>query len=102
MKSIWLLPAVITASTLAPAQTPPYRDPSLPVDQRVDDLIGRMTLEEKVAQLQGYRSDDATAWDEKGNFVGGKDAALLAHGAGAYYNTGGMPLEKLFQLPPLV
>ncbi|MCB0049213.1 MAG: beta-glucosidase, partial [Caldilinea sp.] len=29
----------------------PYRDASLPVDARVDDLLGRMTVEEKVAQL---------------------------------------------------
>ncbi len=100
MKSPLLLLAAILLPVLAAAQTPPYRDPSLPVDQRVDDLVARMTLEEKVAQLQAYRSDDATAWDEKGNFVGGKDAALLSHGAGSYYNTGGMPLEKLFQLPP--
>jgi beta-glucosidase len=31
---------------------PKYLNPKLPVDQRVDDLIKRMTLEEKVAQLQ--------------------------------------------------
>jgi len=30
--------------------TLPFMNPSLPVDQRVDDLIGRMTLEEKEAQ----------------------------------------------------
>ncbi|GAA0499337.1 glycosyl hydrolase [Paractinoplanes deccanensis] len=30
---------------------PPYRDPSLPVDRRVDDLISRMTLPEKVGQM---------------------------------------------------
>ena len=29
----------------------PYRDPNLPVDERVDDLIGRMTLPEKVGQM---------------------------------------------------
>jgi beta-glucosidase len=37
-----------------PAQTatnPPYLDPSLSVDKRVDDLVGRMTLEEKVSQM---------------------------------------------------
>ena len=28
--------------------TLPYMNPALPLDQRVDDLIGRMTLEEKV------------------------------------------------------
>ncbi len=30
----------------------PYEDPSLPVEQRVDDLVRRMTLEEKVLQMQ--------------------------------------------------
>lgn len=29
----------------------PYRDPSLPVSDRIDDLIQRMTLDEKVGQL---------------------------------------------------
>jgi beta-glucosidase len=29
----------------------PYKDPSLPVKQRVDDLLSRMTLEEKVGQM---------------------------------------------------
>lgn len=38
----------------AGAQQPaaPYTNPSLPIDTRVDDLIGRMTLEEKVLQMQ--------------------------------------------------
>ncbi|MBT8397960.1 MAG: hypothetical protein KJN92_13390, partial [Gemmatimonadetes bacterium] len=35
----------------APEQaTVPYLDPDLPLDTRVDDLLGRMTLEEKVSQ----------------------------------------------------
>jgi beta-glucosidase len=29
----------------------PYQDPSLPVDQRVADLLGRMTLAEKIGQM---------------------------------------------------
>jgi len=29
----------------------PYLNPKLPLDQRVDDLISRMTLEEKVSQM---------------------------------------------------
>ncbi len=31
---------------------PAYRNPALPIDQRVNDLISRMTLEEKVLQMQ--------------------------------------------------
>ena len=38
--------------------TAPYRNPKLPVSQRVADLLGRMTLEEKVGQLRC-----ALAWD---------------------------------------
>ncbi len=31
--------------------TPPYKDPSLPIEQRVNDLVSRMTLEEKISQM---------------------------------------------------
>ena len=38
----------------ARAQAPaPYLDPKMPVEQRVADLLSRMTLEEKVAQMIG-------------------------------------------------
>ncbi|WP_263367265.1 glycoside hydrolase family 3 protein [Edaphobacter bradus] len=32
----------------------PFMNPALPVEQRVDDLIGRMTLEEKVEQMRDH------------------------------------------------
>ena len=35
----------------AAAQTPPYKDPSLPVATRVNDLLGRMSLDEKLGQM---------------------------------------------------
>jgi beta-glucosidase len=35
-------------------QQPAYSNPSLPVDERVKDLVGRMTLEEKVSQMQNH------------------------------------------------
>jgi beta-glucosidase len=47
---------VVVSSPLS-AQTPqanaraPYLDPSLPIQRRVDDLVSRMTLEEKVSQM---------------------------------------------------
>ena len=42
---------VATGTVVAQAPKPlPYMDASLPIDKRVDDLVSRMTLEEKVTQ----------------------------------------------------
>lgn len=38
---------------------PDYKNPQLPIEKRVEDLLSRMTLEEKVAQLQCYVRADA-------------------------------------------
>src|SRR5438094_877525 len=50
-----LMPATASAQARAP-----YLDPAQPVERRVEDLLGRMTLEEKVAQMlclwQGKRA----------------------------------------------
>jgi len=32
-------------------KTPPYRNPALSIDERVNDLLSRMTLEEKISQM---------------------------------------------------
>jgi beta-glucosidase len=43
-------PSRQSAETAAPARLP-YKDPSLPTETRVQDLVSRMTLEEKVSQM---------------------------------------------------
>jgi beta-glucosidase len=43
--------SLTTAGAGAAPKPPPYMDPSLPVSQRVDDLLSRMTLAEKVGQM---------------------------------------------------
>ena len=47
-----ILPALLAGSLRAQtASQPPYLNTALPFEQRVDDLVGRMTLEEKASQL---------------------------------------------------
>ena len=36
----------------------PYKNPLIPVEARVDDLLERMTLEEKIAQIRHLHSWD--------------------------------------------
>ena len=44
----------LNAQQEATSQPMPYMNPSLPMEQRIDDLIGRMTLEEKVQQMRDH------------------------------------------------
>jgi len=70
-------------------EAPPYRNPKLPVQQRVADLLSRMTVEEKVAQMEGawenknFHKDPQTMFvDEKGDFLPERAAALMKDGLG--------------------
>jgi beta-glucosidase len=47
-----MLPGILTASCQVKEPTPAYRDSGATIDKRVNDLLSRMTLEEKIAQLQ--------------------------------------------------
>lgn len=47
----------------------PHQDPNLPVEERLDDLLLRMTTEEKIMQTDQYFSGDFTTQDENGKVV---------------------------------
>jgi beta-glucosidase len=53
-----LLSASPSAAQTPSNAAPLYKDPALPIDRRIDDLLSRMTLDEKVAQLE-------TVWESK-------------------------------------
>jgi len=67
---------------------PPYKNAALPVDQRVADLLSRMTLEEKVAQLTclwANRPQVNPPGDfstDRGDFSPEKAATVLKYGIG--------------------
>jgi beta-glucosidase len=71
------------------ADAPLYRDASQPVGVRTRDLLARMTLEEKLAQLGAVW---ASALLESDRFAPEKAKALLAHGTGHVTRIGGSTL----------
>jgi beta-glucosidase len=83
-----LLFVALTATGVAAQEPkPPYKDAARPVEVRVQDLIGRMTLQEKFWQLYmspGDRDDAANDWS-KGAFglqIGVKTPRPTAHANG--------------------
>lgn len=68
----------------------PYKNPQLSIDERVKDLLGRMTLEEKAAQLicvwntkpQKIDTKDAAPRTDRGDFSPEKAKVLIPHGIG--------------------
>jgi beta-glucosidase len=75
---------VLAHSQSAPA----YRNAQLPVEQRVADLLSRMTLQEKIAQLQGtwqnrgQTQEPSLFVDKAGRFEPERAAEILKYGLG--------------------
>ncbi len=77
--------AALTVAAVGPralAATPLYKDPRQPVDARVKDLLGRMTLEEKAAQLIGIWLTKAKIQNDKGDFSPANATQNFPHGLG--------------------
>src|SRR4029078_7099092 len=68
--------------------TPPYLDPSLPVATRVADLLGRMTLDEKIGQMTQSEQQTSSPADVTSLFIGsvlsGADSSLGSPTAAAW------------------
>src|SRR5262252_7967466 len=75
--------ASVRAGERGTETTAPYRNAALPIRQRVDDLLSRMTLEEKAAQMRCiWRKKAETLIDENGNFDLEKARRVFADGRG--------------------
>jgi beta-glucosidase len=78
--------ALALATAGAPSQAAPekplYKDPAQPVPARVEDLLKRMTLEEKVAQMQGVWENKGQIQTPKGDFSPEKASAAFPDGLG--------------------
>jgi beta-glucosidase len=63
-------------------ERPLYKDPRQPVERRVEDLLSRMTLEEKVAQMVGIWEHKAKIQTADGTFSPEKASQAFPHGLG--------------------
>ena len=68
------------AAMAAAAARPLYKDPAAPVPARVKDLLGRMTLEEKVAQMLCIWQEKGIIQDANGEFSAAKASTDPATG----------------------
>ncbi|MGA7538378.1 MAG: glycoside hydrolase family 3 N-terminal domain-containing protein [Steroidobacteraceae bacterium] len=82
-------PALILASSLllgcagaAAAGEPLYENASAPIDARVNDLISRMTLQEKLAQISCIWQRKGEVEDANGNFDPAKASRVFPYGIG--------------------
>ena len=62
-----------------------YKDPSAPIEERISDLMSRMTVEEMIMQTDQYFSNDFTELDASGDvtYVDMKQLDSLLHGCSA-------------------
>jgi beta-glucosidase len=79
--------AVLASAAAAPVARaaeprPLYKDPKAPIPARVDDLLGRMTLEEKCAQLVGVWGKKDQIQTPEGEFSPQRATAAYPNGLG--------------------
>src|SRR2546427_7026730 len=96
MRNILLAVVVCLLGASCGAQSagaPDYRNPKLPVPDRVADLLKRMTLEEKVEQLAGGRRRMMATQDPEAQKIFGKfrdlyreDSTMSVHDAAVLRN----------------
>ena len=64
------------------AGEPPYKDASLPIEERVEDLLARMTLEEKLAQVTALWEGKSAVLDDALQVDPAKLRERFPHGIG--------------------
>jgi beta-glucosidase len=89
MKNFGLLAiALLTATTLHAQQRELYRDPAAPIEQRVEDLLARMTQEEKIAQLTAIWTQKNKLFGRDGRFDPAAARRLYPNGIGQFARPG--------------
>ena len=95
--ALFFLITCCLSTSAFPQETLPYKNAKLPVEQRIADLLSRMTVEEKAAQLIGgmersiFANDaKSSIVDQKGKFLPERASEILKNGLGQISQPGGM------------
>ncbi|WJG08657.1 glycoside hydrolase family 3 N-terminal domain-containing protein [Aliiglaciecola sp. LCG003] len=97
LQTILTTASLLCMAFALPAAANDYQNSALPIEQRVDDLLSRMTLEEKVAQLQTVWNEGKKMADANKVFLPEMAAQILPLGIGhiARPSEGMLPLETV-------
>jgi beta-glucosidase len=82
--AITLFALMVSSHTWAAEPRPLYKDPKANVDQRVEDLLSRMTLPEKIAQITAIWTQKPQIFDAKGDVDPAKIAKVFPNGIGQF------------------
>ena len=74
----------IGSAVAAAAAKPVYKDAGAPVEARVEDLLARMTLDEKVAQMMSIWDAKSEIFDAKLELDASKMTRLYPNGIGQF------------------
>ena len=75
-------PVAAVPNVPRPMANAPYWNASLPVEQRVADLLGRMTLDEKIAQITALWENKTEVQDAAYDFDPAKATQTYPNGIG--------------------
>ncbi|HEV7608587.1 MAG TPA: glycoside hydrolase family 3 N-terminal domain-containing protein [Steroidobacteraceae bacterium] len=79
-----LLFCALSVPSFAADKAPLYQDRNASVDQRVEDLLARMTLPEKIAQITAVWTQKPQIFDARGNVDPAKIAKVFPAGIGQF------------------
>ena len=93
MKTACILSVMLCLPIVARGQQPPFKNPALPVEERVQDLLSRMTPEEKLRQLFMVSGNLADGKEKYSKGICGMQMSARPAGSGASEQM----IERTFQ-----
>ena len=102
LNTVFIVMTALLSAAVSAADRPLYQDPQAPVEQRVEDLLGRMTLEEKIVQLTTVWTRKQEIFTPSNDFDAGKAHKVFPFGIGhmarpSDLRGGGDPLEQRYR-----